>query len=372
MTTFISRFADSGPGLAVAIKDLIDVAGVPTTGGSRALDGRGPATADAACLREIRRREAAGEVWLVGKTNLHELAYGVTGVNPWFGTPTNPLDPRLVPGGSSSGSAAAVAVGEADVALGTDTGGSVRIPAACCGIAGLKTTWGRVPLRGVWPLAPSLDTVGPMARDVAGLVTGMALLEPGFAVPSAAGLSFTVGRLRTGGDPAIEAAIDAALVAAEVAVGELEPTGWREAWTAADLILRAEAWRADGALLEAHPEGIGAPTAERILSGRGVGVDDEALARRHQLAWQRSLDEVFAAVHVVALPTLVEFPPPVEAPQFRANRWTLPVNLAGLPAVSIPVPTGGPLPAGLQLVGPAQGDELVLAIAARIEAAIAG
>src|SRR4051812_11778770 len=155
--------------------------GLPTTGGCRALERRAtPATKDAECLQEIRRREAAGEAWIVGKTNLHELAYGVTGVNEWFGTPTNPLDPRRLPGGSSSGSAVAVAVGDADVALGSDTGGSVRIPAGCCGIAGLKTTHGRIPLDGVWPLAPSLDTVGPMARDVAGLVLGMQLLEPAF------------------------------------------------------------------------------------------------------------------------------------------------------------------------------------------------
>src|SRR5439155_4208747 len=132
--TSISRFADRGSGLAVAVKDLIDVTGTVTTAGCRAVaDTAGPAERDAACLREIRRREAAGELWLVGKTNLHELAYGTSGVNPWYGTPVNPLDPSLIPGGSSSGSAVAVAVGDADVALGTDTGGSVRIPAASCG-----------------------------------------------------------------------------------------------------------------------------------------------------------------------------------------------------------------------------------------------
>src|SRR5258707_8697714 len=103
------------------------------------------------------------------------------GTNPWFGNPVNPLDPALIPGGSSSGSAVAVANDDADVAYGSDTGGSVRIPSACCGTAGLKTTWGRIPLEGVWPLSPSFDTLGPMARDVAGLVTGMQLLEPGFA-----------------------------------------------------------------------------------------------------------------------------------------------------------------------------------------------
>src|SRR5439155_16989862 len=120
------------------------------------------------------------------KAKLHELAFRATGVNQWFGTSVNPLDPTLVPGGSSSGSAVAVATGEADVAYGSDTGGSVRIPSACCGTAGLKTTHGRIPLDGVWPLTPSFDTVGPMARDVAGLELGMQLLEPRVAVGPAA------------------------------------------------------------------------------------------------------------------------------------------------------------------------------------------
>ena len=158
MTTFITRYETSGPGVRLAVKDLIDMEGEPTTAGCRAAAERAhPAPSDAACLAGAR---AAG-ARIVGRTNLHELALGVTGVNPWYGTPVNPLDPALVPGGSSSGSAVAVATGEADVAYGSDTGGSVRIPAACCGIAGLKTTWGRVPLDGVWPLSPSFDTVGP-------------------------------------------------------------------------------------------------------------------------------------------------------------------------------------------------------------------
>ena len=154
--------------------------GVPTTAGCRAVaDLAQPATPTPPASPG-----AAAGARIVGRTNLHELALGVTGVNPWFGTPVNPLDPGRVPGGSSSGSAVAVATGEAEVAFGSDTGGSVRIPAACCGIAALKTTWGRVSVEGVWPLAPSFDTVGPMARDVRGLVTGMELLEPGFRVAS--------------------------------------------------------------------------------------------------------------------------------------------------------------------------------------------
>src|SRR5947199_3780997 len=193
MSTFITRLDsdDSGSGPRLAVKDLIDVEGVPTTAGCKAVaDAADPAKKDAACMAGAR---AAG-ARIVGKANLHELAFGATGVNEWYGTPANPLDPSLVPGGSSSGSAVAVASGEADVAYGSDTGGSVRIPSACCGTAGLKTTHGRISIEGVWPLAQSLDTIGPMARDIAGLVAGMQLLEPGFEAATAA--PTTVGRFR--------------------------------------------------------------------------------------------------------------------------------------------------------------------------------
>src|SRR3954470_11167357 len=165
MATFITKLDSTGDGPRLAVKDIIDVEGVPTTGGSRALERKAkPATADAPCLAGARAANAR----IVGKTNLHELATMPIGTNPWFGNPINPLDAALIPGGSSSGSAVAVANDDAEVALGSDTGGSVRIPSACCGTAGLKTTYGRVSLGGVWPLAPSLDTIGPMARDISG------------------------------------------------------------------------------------------------------------------------------------------------------------------------------------------------------------
>jgi amidase len=373
MTTFLERFASSGNGIAVAIKDLIDVQGSVTTAGTRALADAPPAPRDAACLTEIRRREAAGEVWLVGKTNLHELAYGTTGINPWFGTPTNPLDAALIPGGSSSGSAVAVATGDADVALGSDTGGSVRIPAACCGVAGLKTTWGRVPLSGVWPLAPSLDTVGPVARDVAGLVTGMQLLERGFSVPASAAGDLEVARLRGLGvevDPAVDEAIDRALAAAGFVVRDVVLDGWREAWSAADVILSAEAWRADGQLLASRPDDVGEVTANRIAASARVTVDEEHAARQVQLAWQRRLEDVFVETPLLALPTMATLPPTIASDPVGLNRLTLPINLAGLPALSIPVPTAGVLPASLQLVAPAYGDELLLSAGAVVEAAV--
>lgn len=376
MSTYITRFADSGSGIGVAIKDLINLAGVPTTCGSRALaDGATPALADAACLREIRRREAAGELWLVGKTNLHELAYGTTGINPWFGTPVNPLDPSRIPGGSSSGSAVAVAVGDADVALGSDTGGSVRIPAACTGTTGLKTTWGRVPVAGVWPLGPSLDTVGPMARDVAGLALGMELLEPDFRPAGSMPTGLPVGRVRLPDvptDPDVDLAIDRALASAELTVTDVALAGWNDAWSAGDVILSAEAWRADGELWRSRRDGLGELTATRIEGGRSVTVEAEAAARQGQLRWQIELDDVFTEIAVLALPVLATLPPPLEPMPVGLNKLTMPINVAGLPAVAMPVPVAGSrLPAGLQLVGPANSEELLLAVAAHVERALA-
>ena len=236
--------------------------GVPTTAGCRAVaEEAEPAAADAACLAGAR---AAGAV-IVGRTNLHEFALGVTGINPWYGTPENPLDPRLVPGGSSSGSAVAVATGEADVAFGSDTGGSVRIPAACCGTAGLKTTWGRVPLDGVWPLSPSFDTVGPMARDVAGVVLGMQLLEPGFEVGDAAGIR--VGRLRVDAHPAIEAAIDVALRTSEWPVTDIDEPSWDGVTAAAGILLVSEAWETDHELVARNPGKVGSDVVNRLTLG---------------------------------------------------------------------------------------------------------
>jgi len=214
-TTWIVRLAPAGPGARLAVKDCIDVAGLPTTVGCPVIAERArPAGRDAPVVAAARRAGAQ----IVGKTNLAELCWSAVGTNAWSGTPVNPADPRRVPGGSSSGSAVAVAAGEADVALGTDTGGSVRIPAACCGVVGLKTTWGRVPVQGVYPLAPSLDTVGPLGADVAAIELGMRLIEPGFAAGSC---ELRVARVRPETDPevdaAVETAIDAALAAAGIA-----------------------------------------------------------------------------------------------------------------------------------------------------------
>lgn len=355
--------------MRIAVKDLIDIIGVPTTAGCRAVaDTATAAERDAACMRGIREAIAAGRARLVGKTNLHELAYGITGINPWFGTPRNPLDPRLVPGGSSSGSAVAVAADEADVALGTDTGGSVRIPAACCGIVGLKTTWGRISTQGVWPLAPSLDTVGPMARDVDGVVMGMRLLEPGFEPEEQP--PTRIGRLRLEANPEIDAVIDRALQASGFTVVDFDPGPWLAAAREAVSILDAEAWESDGWLLARHRNRIGQDVAARIEGDAAAGAGRLAEARAAQRRWVGHLDGLWQEVDLLALPTLADHPPPLDdAGRMFTIRCTLPANIAGVPALAVPVPTGS-LPASLQLVGPRRSEERLLAAGRRIEEAV--
>ena len=361
MSTWILRLDDPGGGLRVAVKDLIDVAGTPTTGGSRVLARLArPAEVDAACLAGLRATGAR----IVGKANLHELGCGGTGINPHFGTPENPLDPTRVPGGSSSGSAVAVATGEAELALGSDTAGSIRTPSACCGTVGLKPTWSRVPLEGVWPLAPSLDTVGPMARDVDGVVAGLRLLDPSFTTPADA--AATVGRVRLPGvDPAVDAAVDALLAAAEVPVVDVALPGWDAATDAGWVVMFHEVWHADRRLYEHDREGLGADVRERLEQGREVGADRYRAALAHRAAWRAELAVAFDRAPVLAWPTLPFFAPRLDGPVPNTRYTNLAVSFAGHPALALPAPSGGPLPASVQLVA-ADGREDVLCATGRV------
>ncbi len=370
------RLDTAGDGLRVAVKDLIDMAGLPTTAGCQAVAERaGPAADDAACLAGIRAAEASGEIRIVGKTTLHELALGITGVNLWAGTAVNPAAPDRVPGGSSSGSATAVAAGEADVALGTDTGGSVRIPAACCGIAGLKTTWGRIPTAGVRDLAPSLDTVGPMARDVAGLVAGMDLLEPGFAIDAShLGAPASIGRVRLSADGRVDGAVDAALAASGYEVVDIDLPGWQEAGEAALTALAAEAWLSIGGIVTTFPDQVGADVVARIREAEGVSAADLARARLVLERWRVTIGGRLARFDALALPTLLGPPPVLEEAGtiWKVRGLTTAVNAAGLPALALPLPAPElPVPASLQLIGPRWGEERLLALGLRIEAAAA-
>ncbi|MGD0557741.1 MAG: amidase [Streptosporangiaceae bacterium] len=351
MTTWLQRWETTGIGPRVAVKDCIDVAGSVTTVGCRVIAGLAePAAEDAAVVAAVR---AAG-AQLAGKTNLTELCWSAAGTNNWSGTPTNPKDPTRLPGGSSSGSAVAVATGEADVAFGTDTGGSVRVPAACCGVYGLKTTWGRVPRDGVYPLAPSLDTVGWLGKDLDSIELGMRLIEPGFTVP--AKTTRNAGRLRFPGVATeIDAAVDAALAA--LTITEAGTIDAKEAVWAAGVIIDSEGYRSNEHLT---------PYADKLephnqlnLRG-GAAYTDEDIAAAHQTAagFRRTIDDLLSEHGFLVLPVLVGPPPLLGQRGIPLTRLTALFNLTGHPALAIPLPG-----ASLQVVGPANGEEELIAFA---------
>jgi len=223
----------------------------------------------------------------------------------------------------------------------------------------------------VWPLALSLDTVGPMARDLAGVLLGMQLLEPGFAACDEAATA--IGRVRlapeAGVDPAIDSAVDGALAAAGFEVVDVQLPGLRRAHDANITILIAEAWQSDGHLLERRDR-LSDEVAVRIEFGRGVTAEVLRDAEDARAVWRRELDELFERVQLLALPTLTAFPPPLTGPDGPGTTLTAPFNLAGVPALSLPVPAAGTLPASLQLVGPRDGEELLVATGVVVEAAV--
>jgi amidase len=374
VATWIISDSTTGTGPRVAVKDLIDMAGLPTTAGSRPVADRAvPAERDAACIAGLRAAIDAGQARFAGKTNLHELAYGITGINGAFGTPVNPLDPRRMPGGSSSGSGTAVAAGEADIAYGSDTGGSIRIPAACCGITGLKTTWGRIPLEGVRPLASGLDTVGPMARDVAGVAAGMALLEPGFSVASASPQA--VGVITLDADPLITAAIDDALRTAEFDVVPVTVPDLDQVIMASLIVLNAQAWQANKDLFAAAADQIGGDVRDRLKHASTITPAQVADAEAVIARWRETLDGLWRQVDVLAAPSLLGFPPLLDEVHllWKLRALTSPVNAAGVPALALPIPVPGrdtgPIPASVQLIGPRNSEERLLAAGARLEQA---
>ncbi len=367
--TWIVRLEAPGPGVRLAVKDCIDVEGLPTTVGCPVIAGQArPAGRDAAVVAAARRSGAR----IVGKTNLTELCWSASGTNAWSGTPVNPADPQRLPGGSSSGSAVAVALGEADVALGTDTGGSIRIPAACCGVVGLKTTWGRVPVEGVYPLAPSLDTVGPLGADVAAVELGMRLIEPGFT-PGTCELA--VGRIRAGTgaavDPDTDAAIDAALDAAGIRTAAAAGLDFAATVTATDVLIDAEAYQVNAYLMPELAR-LGANIRRNMTEAAAITAGQVAAAEETRALVREWFAAQLARHPFLALPTLVGAPPLLGDRGIPLTVLTMPANLAGLPALALPVP-GGPagLPASLQLIGPPGGEEQLIALARRIEAAVA-
>ena len=382
--------AEGSGQLKLAIKDNIDMRGVVTTAGSQYLaENSSPAARDAACLAIARQRN----VKIVGKTNLSEFAVAPSGLNDHYGTPENPFNRRrtLIPGGSSAGSAVAVASGLADVAFGTDTAGSVRVPAACCGVVGLKTTYGLVPLAGAFPVElKHLDTIGPMGKNIARTVQGMDLLQAGFAAryaaaaagrPSAANIR--IGRLALKGtDPKIDKAIDNSLAMAGFQVVALDDEfrdRWEEAKKDGNTIAAAGAWISDRKFFT--KAGVSARTKSVLIVGRVFYPGNYLKALARQREWQRTLRAVFRKVDFIALPTMQSTPPLLlPGPNIGLTELrmlelqnTSPVNFAGNPALAMPVPLRrADVPVtSLQLVGPPRSEAGLLNAGRLVEAAVA-
>ena len=379
-------------GLPVALKDNIDTAGIRTTAGAGFLADRVPRE-DAAV---VERLDAAGAV-LVGKVQLHELAYGGTTQNPHFGPCRNPWDPERIPGGSSGGSGAAVAAGMCAAALGTDTGGSVRIPAALNGVSGLRPTTGAISNRGLVWLTHSFDTIGPLARtveDVAALYATLAGYDPEepTSVPGSQGdplaeLETGIEGMRIGlpasfyfddADEPVVAAVRAAgdaLAGLGASVVEVELPGSAEALEAGTRIIWAEALATHRDRLAAEPESFGEDVRRRLPSGEGVSGADYANAVQTGREWRRMLDGVFEEVDAILSPVSGAVAPlaadceTIETTRkltIRTYGW----SLAGVPALAVPCgfsPEG--MPIGMQLAAPAWREPTLFRIGAAYQRA---
>ena len=385
----------AGPlhGIPISVKDLLDLRGLPTTAASRARDGH-RAAADAPVLAALRR---AGAIF-IGKCNLHEFAFGTTGADSAFGPTRNPHAPAHVAGGSSSGSAASVAAGMALASVGTDTGGSIRIPAAACGVVGLKPTLGELSCDGVVPLAPTLDHVGPLGLtvdDVAAVYRALAG-DAGRAAPADSGDDGGLPAIRIGLprryfldllDPDVRAAFEAAVDrlragGAEPATVDI-PHAPEISRTYRHTQLR-EAYAAHAATLETRGNDYSPAVRQRLELGRSVSRADYARAQEIRETLRGEVDAALAGREVLLLPTLPIPAPRLGAEEVRVGDRTIDVrsvtlrltqlfNLTGHPAVSIPcgtTPDG--LPCAAQLVGRPGATARLLAVAARCEGALRG
>ena len=363
------------PGLRFAVKDLIDVAGHVTGGGNPDwAASRPPAAADAPA---VARLLAAGAS-LIGKTIADELAFGLDGRNAHYGTPVNGAAPTRLPGGSSSGSAAAVAGGLVDFALGTDTGGSVRVPASFCGLFGFRPSHGAISTAGVIPFAPSFDTIGWFARDAALLARIGAVLLPekaGAALPAQARFCRDALCLA---DPDVAIRV----VAAGRATARLGLAGADEidltddrltAWTDAYRILQGdEIRRGLGPWIRATRPRFGSNIAPRFASIWEISEVDVAQAARCRQAARARLDAVLERA-ILVVPTAPVVPPPRDIDEADLGRLyprllalTAPAGLGGLPQVTLPLAPLEEGPIGLSLIGPRGSDRALLALAAAI------
>ena len=356
-------------GRPLAVKDLFDTAGLVTTYGSALFADHVPATTAPA----VSALESAG--WgVVGKTNLHEFAFGTTSENPHFGVVPNPLAAKRVAGGSSGGNAAALALGAADLALGTDTGGSVRIPAACCGVVGFKPTYGLVSLDGCFPLAPSFDHSGPMARDVATCEDALQALVPGFepiAVGSLDDLAVGVTWLERA-DPLVRARVEAA-AARFPQPREIELSEGDEV----DPLLMREVADVHRELFAENADLYGDDVRGKIEHCLTVSDAEADRAERSRAELVEQAEHALSGLDLLITPTLAFVAPSSGASagdlRYRRSmvRFTFPFNALGWPALALPCGRAEHgLPASIQIVGRPGADALVLAAGRLLEAAL--
>jgi aspartyl-tRNA(Asn)/glutamyl-tRNA(Gln) amidotransferase subunit A len=363
---FLARPAQEPAGVRLAVKDLLDTAGLVTTYGSILFAGHVPVRT----AESVRMLEAAG-YGNVGKTNLHEFAYGVTSLNPHFGPVPNPLAPGRIAGGSSGGSAAALAAGLADAALGTDSGGSIRIPAACCGVTGFKPTYALVPADGCFPLAPSFDHVGPLARDVAGCTAATAALAPGFEPaeePPLEELEVGVAWLEHA-DPLVRERVEAAAAR----FPRRRPLDLPLPGDTLDAVFMREVGDVHRALFPEHADSYGEDVRHKIERCLRVRDAEYEAGLRARESYRERCDELCAGLDLVLTPTLAIVAPLVEdalGDRLRATltRLTFPFNALGWPALALPCGAAGHgLPASVQLIGRPGADARVLAAGAALE-----
>jgi aspartyl-tRNA(Asn)/glutamyl-tRNA(Gln) amidotransferase subunit A len=375
-------------GIPVSIKNLCDVAGETTLAGSKALDDASPAKADAPVVARLR---AAGAV-IVGSTNMSEFAFSGVGFNPHYGTPGNPADRKRVPGGSSSGAAVSVADRMAVAALGTDTGGSVRIPAAVCGLVGFKPTARRVPIDGVVPLSTSLDSIGPLANSVedCAIVDAVFAGEP-ISVPDAAplaGLRFGIPRqfVMDELDPTVAKAFERAckaLAAKGVKIEQIDLPQLNElpAINAKGGFAASEAFAWHQKLIGRRGNVYDPFVAPRILRGKEMSAADyiDLLAARADL--QKRVAAITANYDAVIMPTCAITPPTLDEVSTpdgftRKNmlllRNTTVGNFLDRCGISLPCHAAGELPVGFMLMGEAMADQRVLAMARSVAPVVTG